>query len=49
MSPNEGGSVGTAEPVLGSVETESLKIGSGSSADRVWSGASVPDDKFLVD
>jgi hypothetical protein len=48
-SPDEGASVGTAEPVLGSVEPESLKIGGVSSADRVYSAASVLDEEFLVD
>ena len=55
-SPDEGASVGTAEPVLCSVDPESLKIGGvssadrvGSSADRVYSAASVPDEEFLVD
>ena len=46
---DEGVSVGTAEPVLCSVEPESMKIGCVSSADRVYSAASVPDEEFLVD
>ena len=48
-SPDEGASVGTGEPVLGSVEPESLKIGSVSSTDRVYSAASVPNEELLVD
>ena len=38
-----------AEPVLCSVEPESLKIGGVSPADRVYSAASVLDEEFLVD
>ena len=49
MSPNEGVSVDTAEPVLDSMASESVRIGRVSSADRVWSGASVPEEEFLVD
>jgi len=48
-SPDEGASVGTAEPVLGAVEAESLKRGSVSSADMLYSAASVLDEEFLVD
>ena len=44
-----GVSVGTAEPVLGSVEPEPLEIGSMSSADRACSAASVLNEEFLVD
>jgi hypothetical protein len=46
---DEGVSVGTAEPVLGSVGPVSLEIGSVSSADRVYSAASVLDEEFSVD
>ena len=46
---DEGVSVGTAERVLGSVEPESLKIGGVSSADRLYSAASVADEEFSVD
>ena len=46
---DEGVSVGTAEPVLGSMEPESLEIGSVSCADRVYSAASVLDEGFSVD
>ena len=48
-APDEGVLVGIAEPVLGSVEPESLEIGGVSSADRVYSAASVLDEEFLVD
>lgn len=42
MSPIEGVSVGIAEP-------EPVRIGGAPSDERVWLGASVPDEELLVD